>query len=484
MNPQYRELIKHSGVYALGTILTRIVSVVMLPINTRFLTPADYGTIAILDLTAAILGIVFAGGMTSALGRFHHDGDTDEHRNTVWWTGLTMVAAMTAVFVLPALLFREWLARVTLGAETADGGLYYALVLSTLWFSVIINVAALYLRVRKWSWSAVILALITLVINVLLNIYFLTRGWGITGILAGNLITLVGMSVVRLAIVMRYCGPFRFDNAIGWEMLRFGAPIMIIALLGTAMQQSDRYLVRKYVDLGSVGMYYLAYQLGQGINSLVLAPFGMIWGTVMFDIAREPDHKTTFARIFEYYFYGVLLLMLGVSLFIEPIIRVFATADYLGAAPLVPIVCLALVFSSLDMHFKVPAMLAKRTLGLLPPTLAGVAVSIGLNIWLLPIFGVLAAAWVSVASYTVFAGATLLQARRIDEYHYPLVRCGMVLLAMVASYVACTYVGRAGVAPAISVGLPLVVWLAWAGALTYPLFKRFGRPTLVAAGWS
>jgi O-antigen/teichoic acid export membrane protein len=482
MNPQYRELIKHSGVYALGTILTRVVSVVMLPINTRFLTPSDYGTIAILDLTAAILGIVFAGGMTSALGRFHHDGDSDDHRNTVWWTGLTMVAAMTAAFVLPAMLFRDWLARVTLGAETADGGLYYALVLSTLWFSVIINVSALYLRVRKWSWSAVILALITLIINVLLNIYFLTHGWGIKGILAGNLITLIGMSVVRLSIVMRYCGPFRFDNAIGWQMLRFGAPIMVIALLGTAMQQSDRYLLRKYVDLHSVGMYYLAYQLGQGLNSLVLAPFSMIWATVMFDIAREPDAKATFARIFEYYVYAVLLLMFGVSLFIEPIITIFATTDYLPAAPLVPIVCLALVFSSLDSHFKVPAVLAKRTLGLLPPTLAGVGVSVALNIWLLPIFGVQAAAWVSVAAYVVFAGATLLQARRIDRYHYPLLRCASVLVAMIVSYMACTYVMRAAAVPAVSVAVPVVVWLAWAGTLTYPLLKRYGRPALVAAG--
>jgi O-antigen/teichoic acid export membrane protein len=455
----------------------------MLPINTRFLTPEDYGTIAILDLTAAILGIVFAGGMTSALGRFHHDGDTDEHRNTVWWTGLTMVTAMTAAFVLPAFLFRDWLARVTLGVETANGGLYYALVLSTLWFNVITNVAGLYLRVRKWSWTAISMALLTLFVNVLLNVYFLTAGWGITGILAGNLITLVGMSIVRLWVVLPYCGRFRFDRAIGLEMLRFGLPIMLIALLGTAMQQSDRYLLRKYLDLESVGMYFLAYQIGQGLNSLLLAPFSAIWGTVLFDVARQPDSKAAFSRIFEYYVYALLLLMFGVSLFIEPIITIFATTAYLGAAPLVPVVCLGLVFASLDMHFKVPAILAKRTLGLLPPTLAGVAVSIGLNIWLLPIFGIVAAPWVSVASYAVFAGATLVQARRIDHYHYPLARCGTVLVAMVASYLACTYVIRVAAIPAAAVAVPVAVWMAWALTLTYPLFRRFGRPALVAAGW-
>jgi O-antigen/teichoic acid export membrane protein len=484
MNPQYRDLIKHSGVYALGTILTRVVSIVMLPINTRFLTPEDYGTIALLDLTAGVLGILVAGGLTSALGRFHHDGDTDEHRNTIWWTGLAMVAAMTAVLVLPAFLFRDWLARVTLGGDTAKGALYYTLVLSTLWFNVIANVSSLYLRIRKWSWMAISLALLTLIINVLLNVYFLRNGWGISGVLAGNLITLIGMSAVRVGIVMRYCGRFRFDGGLAWEMLRFGLPIMLISLLGTAMQQSDKYLVGQFIDLKSVGMYALASQISIGLNQLFLAPFIAIWGTVMYDVAREPDSKTAFVRIFEYYVYAVLLLMLGVSLFIEPMIRIFATPAYLGAASLVPVVCLGLAFSSLDTHFKVPAMLAKKTLGLLPPTLAGLAVNVLLNLWLLPIFGIQAVPWVSVATYAVFAGATLMQARRIDHYPYPLARCGVVLLAMVASYVACSYVTRTGAPPAVAVGLPLVVWLAWAGTLTYPLFKRFGRPALVAAGWS
>jgi len=45
-----------------GGILTRMASV-----------PADYGIIAILDLTAALLSTLFAGGMVPAIGRHHFD---------------------------------------------------------------------------------------------------------------------------------------------------------------------------------------------------------------------------------------------------------------------------------------------------------------------------------------------------------------------------------------------------------------------------
>ena len=66
MKSHYRDILKHSGVYGLGQVLSRLASVLMLPLYTHYLRPADYGTIAILDLTAGVVGIIIGGGMVSA----------------------------------------------------------------------------------------------------------------------------------------------------------------------------------------------------------------------------------------------------------------------------------------------------------------------------------------------------------------------------------------------------------------------------------
>ena len=58
-----RDLLKHSSVYMIGQILTRMASVLLLPFYTHVLTPADYGITAILDLLAALLSTFIAGGM-------------------------------------------------------------------------------------------------------------------------------------------------------------------------------------------------------------------------------------------------------------------------------------------------------------------------------------------------------------------------------------------------------------------------------------
>ena len=68
-----RDILKHSGIYAVGQILSRVASLLLLPLYTRVLTPADYGCVAILDLTAGILAVVLGSGMSAAvkIGRAH-----------------------------------------------------------------------------------------------------------------------------------------------------------------------------------------------------------------------------------------------------------------------------------------------------------------------------------------------------------------------------------------------------------------------------
>lgn len=468
MKPQYRDLIKHSGVYGVGQILTRMASIVLLPLYTRYLTPSDYGTIAIMDLTAAVLSILVSGGFAPALTRYHFEAGDERGQQTVWWTGLAVVMALGALVVVPALALRHGLARWTLGPEVRGGGFFYSLVLITLWFGVLAQVPTLFLRVRKSSWLTVALSLVTLLLNIALNVYFLTvRHWGIAGILSGNLITIVVMSVVRLVMLVPAWGRFQFNRPLAVQLLRFSGPLVLTLLCATVMHQADRYLLRLFVDLDQVGIYALAYSMGQGLNSLFFLPFASIWAVVIYDLQKEPNPKETYVRIFEYYVYALLLLLLGVSLFVRPLLAIFATPEYAGAAALVPIVCLSFVFFSIDDHFRVPALLTKRTTMLIPANAIAAGANIALNLVLIPYYGAIAAAWVSVATYAIYAAIDLHLCRRIDRYEYPLLKCGLVLAGMVLSFVACQYVQAVRPGMVWSLLAPAALWTAWAAGLLW-----------------
>ena len=132
MQGTYRNLLKHSGIYSLGLVLTRLASFLLLPIYTRYLNPADYGTMAILDLTAAVFGTLIGTGIVSAVNRYHFEAHNEVEQDAIWWTGLTFLGLIATALVTPAWLLRTPLAHLTLGPDYDQGSYFYTLVLLTL----------------------------------------------------------------------------------------------------------------------------------------------------------------------------------------------------------------------------------------------------------------------------------------------------------------------------------------------------------------
>lgn len=465
MNSSYRELIKHSGIYGIGQVLSRLTSFLLLPVYTRFLEPADYGCIAILDLTQGILALLISTGMGAAVTRHHFEATSDADRDTVWWTGLTFIGVASTLIVLPAWLGRSVLGQVLLGPEYSDGSLFFSMALTTLWFSTIHGLPDAYLRVQKRSGLVVSLALMRLLFNVAVNVTLLSYGWGVLGILTGNLLACCIVTITKVSILVFNLGAYRFDRHVVRKLWIFGAPLVLTSLLSLVMHQADRYFVRLNLDMHDVGIYSFAYTIGQGVNTILLGAFGAIWSVTMYDIAGNPNSRKLFARIFECYVYGLLLLMLGLSLFSKPLVALMASPDFQPAAELIPVIALAYLFFSMHSQFKVPVFVKKKTHLLVPASVAGVLVNVVGNYFLVPVWGAWAAAWVSVATFAVFSFTGLLIYRRYDRYPYRLARIARVLVLVVATYVLYDVAVGRGEVTTVSVTVAGAVWICWAAIL-------------------
>jgi len=458
----YRDLLKHSGIYGLGQVVSRLASFILLPVYTSYLRPADYGVIALLDFVTGILGLLIGGRMGQAITRYHFEVQDEVGRNQVWWTGLTFVLFTGTAFLFPTMFFRDDLAGWTLGTSVKHGGFFYALILPTMWLTIVGKVLDCYLRVRKWSGTSVCVNLLRLVLNISLNVYFLAAlDLGVTGILAGNLITGVVATFILFVIFLKNQAAYSFHYPFIGKLWRFGWPLILTAALSVLMHKADRYLIRLFLDMGQVGIYSVAYTIGQGVFTLCMLPFSMIWGVVVYEIANRPDAKQIYIRVFEYATYGLALIVLGVSLFAKPLLELIVAPDYLVAAGLIPIVCLAYLFFSLHEHFRVPVMLAKSTVTLVPVVSLAVLINIGANMLLIPIYGIAGAAWASVITFGAYSFVGLWRYRRVDKYDYPFLKCGVIVFGMVASYVVYDSVAHWEGMSGGSLGLAILLWFGW-----------------------
>lgn len=146
-----RDLLKHSSIYAFGQILTRIASVLLLPLYTHCLTPEDYGITAIMDLTATILSLMIGGGMVTAVTRFHFEKNSEKQHDALWWTGLTYIVGVSLIALSPLWIGRQLLSDLTLGKEVLSGARFYEYTLATILVQVVGQFVDGYLRVLKWS---------------------------------------------------------------------------------------------------------------------------------------------------------------------------------------------------------------------------------------------------------------------------------------------------------------------------------------------
>src|SRR4029078_13616733 len=98
MLTRLKELLRHSAIYGLGSIVARVLGVLLLPLYTRYLSPSDYGLIETLIALSAVLTALVAQGMKSAFFPFYFDSADPARRYPVVRTAFWYVmGASTAV---------------------------------------------------------------------------------------------------------------------------------------------------------------------------------------------------------------------------------------------------------------------------------------------------------------------------------------------------------------------------------------------------
>src|SRR5947199_7673252 len=88
---QIKRLASQSLIYGLGGLISRVLSVLLLPLYTSYLHGRDYGRVETLTALTAVLVVVLRLGISSAFFRFYFDSTDVEHRIRVvrtsfWFT--------------------------------------------------------------------------------------------------------------------------------------------------------------------------------------------------------------------------------------------------------------------------------------------------------------------------------------------------------------------------------------------------------------
>ena len=409
--PVIQRVGRHTAIYGAGILFGKVISFIMLPFYTRFLTPADYGTMQLLEMTIEVVTIFAGSQIAGGIHRFYHKAESSEERYTVITTALTILAASYGTMALLTGLLAPWVSRLVLGTD--NGTLLVRLAAANLGMQALIIVSFAVLRLREQSLLYTVITTIKLLVQLALNIYFLAvLKLGVLGVFLSTLVSGLLFGVPLVAYVLRGT-PWRYSPPMARLLLRFGLPLVGTQVAAFFVTFGDRYFLRGMSDLTAVGLYALAYQFGFLLGTLGYQPFAMTWEPMRFEVAKNPDHNALCDRAFRLMNVLLFTVAVGIALFSGDFIRVMADPAYHSAASLVSIILVAYIAQSWASFFELGILVHERTEYLTLAMWLSVIVAAAGYVFLIPPWGGWGAAVATVLAFFTRLIVTFVVAQRL-----------------------------------------------------------------------
>lgn len=453
-----RRLSSQTLIYGLGDAVTRLAGLFLLPIYTRFLTPDDFGKLAITILFSTVVALVLEFGQRTALFRFYFDNENAAARRRLTGTVLLFLLVAAAVVLAPLILFLDRLA-VTLISDQSLVPLIKIALIGT-FFDVGSTVPFAIFRAKQYAVKYATLSSSRFFINVCLNItaiVILRRG--VVGLVYANLLTSILFFAVCIVLTAREI-EWTIDFGLLKQVLRFGLPLIPASLAYWALSLSDRFFLQKYADLSQVGVYSVSYSVAAVLH-MVMGWFNTAYAPYCFSIAKDSDAPTVYSRVMLYSIALLTFFALALSLFAPEVLFILTPPAYHQAARIVPLIVLSYLFYELYYLFSFGFDLTGKT-GYTPFIIGAAAlVNLILNIILIPRFGMMGAAAATLFSYLLLPIIEYPLVRRLYWIPYEWERLVKLLVTSLAIYLVGVWskTGWLWVDLGLGTGLILVWWL-------------------------
>ena len=449
---QLRRLGRHSAVYGLGGIVSRVLAVFLLPLYTRYLDRDDFGAVGLVIALSAVLVTILRLGISSAFFRFYFDSKEPAQRRLVVRTSFWFTMGMATAGLVAGVVLAAPLAGL-LGLD--DPNLVRAGFVG-IWAQMNYEQLTSLFRAEERSTAFVLASLANVAVTIAATV-LLVVVWeqGALGVIIGNFVGTLLVYLALLAVHREQLG-LEFSRPLLREMNRFGIPLVPAALALIAVNFSDRFFLVHLASLEEVGLYEIGVRIASAMV-LLLTAFRMAWPAFAYSIDDDAEAKRTYAFVLTYLVAVASWLALALGLLAPWLVRLLTQPEfYAGERVVAPLAFGGMAYAAYIV-MAIGVGRAKRTQFNWLITGAAALVNVALNLVLIPRYGMMGAAAATVAAYAVMFVAMTWYAQRVFPTPYQWRRVATAVAAAVALLLLGKRVGGLGAALALSALYPLVL---------------------------
>jgi O-antigen/teichoic acid export membrane protein len=416
--------------YGAGSAARQLAAVIMLPIYTRYLSPADYGAVEICSLIVGCMSLIAGLSLGEGIFRYFHTSRGHQVVSTALIVGLASngLGALVLAAISPAL------AALFLGPEYSSK--LILLLGLTLIAECCSSIPMCHMRAEGRAVMFFWLGILRLVLNLAFNIYLVVfADLGPLGVIYGALASTTIVAVVALPYTLA-------RTRIVWSrdaaraLVAFGVPLSLANVAVFYLGAADRFFIEHFFSLAQVGVYALAARIAQGFTLICYEPFGQVWDAEKYRLWQRHRSIEPVQSVFRLLCANLLVGGALLSIFAREVLALLAHHDFAHAADIAPVLIAAATLTVLSMFARLGSLVADRTRNVNRAAWVSAGALTALALLLVPQFGAMGAAFAVLGGAATRVAAENYLAARAQDFALPWMRFCVIASAVSAAVLA------------------------------------------------
>ncbi len=416
MLQKLKHTVKHTAIYSLGTIATKFIGIILLPLYIKHITVTEYGILGVLEVTILILTQTLSVGQHSSFLRLYNIKESDQKNGQTFFTIFIFILLLMGCFNIFGQLLVNPVACFF--SQPDVFATYFRLCISIISLRVINQLFLANLRAREKSLLYSLGNCIKIALILSFNIYFVAyRELGVQGILYAYLI---GDLFLFCFLFLQMVGQMipKFDYSVFKTSLYFGLPLIFAGLTHMLLNMGDRYILKALINYNEVGLYNLGYKVAGILNVFFIHSFQMSLLPIAYKTVGQKGDKRFFSKMLTYFSFILIWSGLALSIVARDIFEIYPGKEtsWWAAYSIIPVIVFSYILSGIKMVINLGLYIKKKTKLIAYSIVGALIINIILNMLLIPHFRMMGAAIATVIAFFILTIITYLLA----NHWYPI----------------------------------------------------------------
>jgi O-antigen/teichoic acid export membrane protein len=447
-----------TAIYGISTVFSRVLNFFLTPFYVKAYPPDVYGIFTYMYSWASMLNAVLSFGMETTFFRYVNKQDKD--KQSVYDNSFIVVLALSLVFLAIAFLFSDNIARWMQDGEktsVADYALYVKYFIFILVADGISVVPFAKVRADGRPLRYAFIKFTNIITFIVLNLVFILvipkiianggelathlswyRDKWVGYVFISNLVASLVTLLLLLPEIFQL--KLRFSKTLVKEMWAYSFPVLIANISFVINENLDKIFLKNLLPANiaetELGIYSANCKIALFLSIFINA-FRLGAEPFFFNHARNKNSSETYAKIMNYFVIAVSLIFLGVVANIEVLKHFISGGEelsqeqYWSGLRIVPVLLFGYVSLGIYMNLSIWYKLSDQTKYGLYISGIGALVTIVMNLLLIPKYGYIASAWISLSAYSIMMVLSYILGQKNYAIPYNISKIAGYLLAAV-----------------------------------------------------